>query len=242
MIKFITSPFIKGFIFCSAITATLFDGNSFAQNEMQAVANDSLQPLHAVIPSGKLPQMVPVLYGEQLRERLAQSVSFLNGHKLESAPVSLLSNAFAGQLSGLYSQQASDAPRYNNTTLNLRGRSPLIVIDGVPRYNLVNLDNGQTLYDVLSINPEQVASVTLLKDALSTAMLGNRGMDGVLMITTRNRGEERSPTFSITAQTGFQEPVKMRETLSSFEYAKLYNEALVNVGGAAVYSQAALDA
>lgn len=184
----------------------------------------------------------PVLYAVQSRDRLVQSVSYLSGHKLESAPVSLLSNAFAGQLSGLYSQQTNGAPRFDNPNLSLRGRNPLIVIDGVPRYNLVNLNTGQTLYDVLSINPEQVASVTLLKDALSTAMLGNRGMDGVLMITTRNKGEEKSPTFSITAQTGFQQPVKMRKTLSSYEYAKLYNEALVNVGRAPLYSQAQLDA
>ncbi len=195
---------------------------------------------HYVVPAATI--SYPVLYGVQSRSQLVQSVSYLNGHKLESAPVSLLSNAFAGQLAGLYSEQTNGAPRFDHPNLSLRGRNPLIVIDGVPRYNLVNLTTGQTLYDVLSINPEQIASVTLLKDALSTAMLGNRGMDGVLMITTRNKGEEKSPTFSITAQTGFQQPVKMRKTLSSYEYAKLYNEALVNVGRAPLYNQAALDA
>jgi len=87
-----------------------------------------------------------------------------------------------------------------------------------------------------------VASVTLLKDALSTALFGNRGMDGVLMITTRNRGEEKTPTFSITAQTGIQEPIGMRKALSSFDYAALYNEALVNTGRAPLYTQAQLEA
>ncbi len=57
-----------------------------------------------------------------------------------------------------------------------------------------------------------------------------------------DKSESNNPTFSITAQTGFQEPLKMRKTLSSFEYAKLYNEASVNVGRAPIYNQAALDA
>jgi len=189
-----------------------------------------------------LPDSVPVLYGFQSRDRLVQSVGYLNGRKLESSPVPLVSNAMPGQLAGLQSQQISGAPRFDNPFLSLRGRNPLIVIDGVPRYNLVNSATGQTLYDVLSLNPEQIASVTLLKDALSTAMLGNRGMDGVLMITTRNQGEERGATFSVTAQTGIQEPLKMHTALSAYDYATLYNEALVNVGRQPLYTQAALDA
>lgn len=128
----------------------------------------------AAITAGKVPRMVPILYDDQSRDRLVQSLSYLNGLNLENAPVSLLSNAFAGRLSGLFAEETSGAPRFSNPDLRLRGRNPLIVIDGVPRYNLVDQDNGLTLYDVLSINPEQVASVTMLKDALSTAMFGNR--------------------------------------------------------------------
>ena len=247
MRKLLPVSFKRSLVCCSTLFSVFLTVNSAAQGTLQppvnrVAKNDSLTSVPVIIPSGKLPQMVPVLYAEQSRDNVVQSLSYLHGHKLESAPVGLLSNALAGRLSGLYSLQTTGVPRYENPNLSLRGRSPLIVIDGVPRYNLVNLDNGQTLYDVLSINPEQVASVTLLKDALSTAMLGNRGMDGVLMITTRNRGEEKSPAFSITAQTGFQQPGGMRKTLSSFEYASLYNEALVNTGRAPLYSQAQLEA
>lgn len=229
-------------LFVVFIKNTAFAQRSFLPDINRVTIADSLESAMAAITAGKVPRMVPILYGEQSRDRLVQSVSYLNGRKLESAPVSLLSNAFAGRLSGLYAAETSGAPRFSNPDLRLRGRNPLIVIDGVPRYNLVDLDNGLTLYDVLSINPEQVASVTLLKDALSTAMFGNRGMDGVLMITTRNRGEEKTPTFSITAQTGIQEPVGMRKALSSFNYATLYNEALVNTGRAPLYTQAKLEA
>lgn len=183
---------------------------------------------------------VPILYGVQSIDKLVQATSYLDGKKLESSPVNLLSNALVGQLPGLYASQTNGAPRFDNPDLSLRGRSPLVVIDGVPRYNLVSLDNGKTLYDALSINPEQVESITLLKDALSTAMLGNRGMDGVLLITTR-KGSLGS-TIDFTVQGGVQTPIGMRKPLSSYDYALLYNEASINSNRSPVYTQDQLDA
>ncbi|WP_256009246.1 SusC/RagA family TonB-linked outer membrane protein [Desertivirga xinjiangensis] len=180
------------------------------------------------------PEKVPQLFGTVRRDQLVQSLSYLNGKTLESSPVNLLSNALTGRLAGLYSVQTNGAPRFDNSQLSIRGRSPLVVIDGVPRYNLVD---GAPLFDVLAINPEQVESVTLLKDGLSTVMLGNRGMDGVLMITTRNRGQEPGSSISITGQAGLQTPLGMRKPLSAFDYASLYNEALSNSGYSPVYSQ-----
>lgn len=198
-----------------------------------------------------LPSKIPLLYGEQSRSRLVQAVGYLNGKVLERSPATLLSNDFGGQVAGLYASQTNGAPRFDNPALSLRGRSPLIVIDGVPRYDLVSLDNtvvtsgtnSQTLYDVLSINPEQIASVTLLKDALSTVMLGNRAMDGVLLITTRkSAGAPGTSTVTFTGQAGVQTPIGMRQSLSAYDYASLYNEASVNSGGATVYSPAQLSA
>src|SRR5690606_16167533 len=185
-------------------------------------------------------QQVPILFGVQSVENLVQSVSYLNGKKLESSPVNLLSNSLAGQLSGLYAEQTNGAPRFDNPELILRGRNPLVVIDGVPRYNLVN--DGRTLYDVLSINPEQVESVTLLKDALSTAMLGNRAMDGVLLITTRKGAGGKASTIDFTAQRGVQTPIGMRKPLSAYDYALLYNEASINSNRSPAYTPEQLDA
>ena len=180
------------------------------------------------------PLKLNVLYGEQTRDRLVQSIGYLDGKRLESSPVTSLSNAFAGHLSGLYTNQSNGAPRYGVTSLSLRGRSPLIVIDGVPRYNEV--------YSELSLNPEQIESITLLKDGLSTVMLGNRSMDGVLMITTRNKSVSSGSTVSFTAQGGIQEAIGMRKGLSSFDYASLYNEARANSGLSPAFSQTQLDA
>ncbi len=180
------------------------------------------------------PVKLNILYGTQTRDKLVQSVGFLDGKRLESSPVTLLSNAFAGHLSGLYATQATGAPRYDGPSLSIRGRTPLIVIDGVPRYNEV--------YNELSLNPEQIESVTLLKDGLSSVMLGNRSMDGVLMITTRKQSIKSGSTVSFKAQAGIQEAIGMRKGLSSFDYATLYNEARVNSGLSPVYTQTQLDA
>ncbi|QKJ28780.1 SusC/RagA family TonB-linked outer membrane protein [Mucilaginibacter mali] len=215
----------------------------------QKATDDSIKRATG-IAAGLIPQNIPILFGQQDRSRLVQSVSYLNGKRLESAPVSLLSNSFGGQLAGLYAQQSNGAPRFDNPTLSLRGRNPLVVIDGVPMYNLVSLTasnvtsgiTNQSLFDVLSINPEQVESVVLLKDALSTAMLGNQAMDGVLLITTRKGLPEKTSGVTFTAQAGVQTPIGMRKPLSAFDYASLYNEAAINSGGAAVFSPAQLDA
>jgi len=217
-----------------------------------ALQHDSVpdKPSDTLKTYTRLPEHVPVLYGVQSRERLVQSIGYLNGQRLETSPVTLLSNNFGGQMAGLYVNQTNGAPRFDNPELMLRGRTPLIVIDGVPRYNLISQDNtvvtsgqnNQTLYDVLSINPEQIESITLLKDALSTAMLGNRGMDGVLMITTRKANAGKTSSVTFTGQAGVQTPIGMRRPLSAYDYASLYNEASVNSGGQAVFSPAQLAA
>ncbi len=180
------------------------------------------------------PSAVNILYGQQSRERLVQSTGYLDGKRLESIPVTNLSNAFAGLLAGLNSSTTNGAPRYSSSLLTLRGRSPLIVIDGIPRYSSV--------FNELSLNPEQIESITLLKDGLSSVMLGNRAMDGVLMVTTRKKSAAPGSFISFTAQGGIQNAIGLRKSLSSFDYASLYNEARVNSGLTPVYSQSQLDA
>lgn len=213
----------------------LFAGNAEAQKARARAAArvDTLKEVKPISPAA-MPAQVPVLYGEQSKSRLSQAVGYLDGSALESHPVGVISNALTGRMAGLSTNQPTGVPRFDAPNLSLRGRNPLIIIDGIPRYNLVN--NGQNLFDVLGINPEQVESVTLLKDALSTVMLGNRGMNGALVITTRKKNANNGATIDITAQTGIQTPFGMRKGLSAFDYATLYNEAAANSGLAPVFT------
>jgi TonB-dependent SusC/RagA subfamily outer membrane receptor len=106
--------------------------------------------------------------------------------------------------------------------------SPVILVDGIPR-------------SISSINPEQIASITVLKDALSTAMLGINGNNGAVLITTR-KGSGEGGHLTLTAQTGFQTALNVPQGLSAYNYASLYNEALINNGKSPLYTQADLDA
>ena len=186
------------------------------------------------------PTVYPVLFGKQSESRLVQSVGFLRGRETEKSPVSLVTNALQGRMAGLHSLQKTGIPRYDNPDISLRGRSPLIVVDGIPRYALVDEGN-DPLFDVLSLNPEQIESVSLLKDGLSTAMFGNRGMDGVLMVTTKKKSDEPYNYILLKAQTGVQSPLGLRKTASAGDYVKLYNEALANDGRPPLFSQAQVD-
>lgn len=172
----------------------------------------------------------PVLFGTLPDVQLVQSISYLKGEYLEGTPSSSPLFGFTGRLAGLYTTQSSGEPNADNVSLSIRGRAPLVFIDGVPR-------------SAISINPEQIESVTVLIDALSTAMLGMRAMNGAVLITTKKGPTSRNGfSLNIKAQTGVQSPTKMRKYLSAFDYATLYNEALANDGKTAIYTAADLEA
>ncbi len=158
--------------------------------------------------------------------------SYIDGKVLEATPASFIFQGLTGRLAGLVTKQNSGIPGDDDLTLTLRGRNPLVLVDGVPR-------------SISELNPEQVESVTVLKDAISTVMLGQRSsMDGAVLITTR-RGNASGPdyfNFNVKTQAGFQLPVAKREYLDAFNYATLYNEALANDGRPVAYSPADLAA
>lgn len=145
---------------------------------------------------------------------------------LKKNPVVSFTNALPGRLAGLITNQFSGQPGSDNTGISSRGAGPLIIIDGIPR--------DLTVFDL-----EEIESVTLQKDAISTAMLGVRGSNGALLVTTR-QGAPARPRISFTAQSAVQQPLRLPVALDAFNYATLYNEALKNDGLPAAYSDAAL--
>lgn len=152
----------------------------------------------------------PVLYRTEKASQKVSAISYLNGKKIANTPAPSILYGLNGRVSGLHLSQSSGEPSADILNLSLRGRDPLILIDGIPRATL-------------SINPEQIASVTVLKDAMATAMLGMRAMNGAVLITTR-KGEEVKEGFRLgfKAQGGVQTPTRMREYLNAFDYATLY--------------------
>lgn len=173
---------------------------------------------------------INILYGRQSFSHLLQSTATIYNKQLITTPSPTFLIALQGRLSGANIIQTSGLQGRDGSgiSFSLRGQSPLILIDGVPR-------------GFSSLDPEQVESITILKDALATVLLGQRSSDGVVLVTTK-KGRTGLPKISFTAQTASQTLLKLPQTLSSFDYATLYNEALQNDGKPPAYTQAILDA
>ena len=176
---------------------------------------------------------IGALKAQQLPDSLivkqVSAIGYLKGGKtLTSTPMSFFNNALSGRLAGLHTSLSTGQPGSDNATLSLRGLAPLIIVDGIPR-------------TIDGINPEQIESVTLLKDALSTAMLGIRGGNGAILITTRKGRHAKGYSFDVTAQSGISSSLKQREILSAADYGTLYNEALINDGRQPLYTPTAID-
>lgn len=174
------------------------------------------------------PTTFNLLYNRQKKSTTLESIGELRTEELTKTISSPINGTFTGRLAGLSTYQSSGEPGNDGVSLSLRGQAPLVILDGIP----------QTF---TSINPEQIESVTILKDALATAMLGIRGSNGAVLITTK-KGFEGPQRIGFKAMYGFSRPTQLPKTLNAFNYATLFNEALANDGKALAYTQADLDA
>lgn len=197
-----------------ALLLVVAAGNISAQNNA-APPRDSLIRF---VPDSTL----PVAFGWQRPGEMVQSYSAVNGSDLTNVPVSSILGALYGRLPGLQLRQATGAPGSDAPNESLRGLTPLVIIDGVPR-------------DFTMIDLYQVASVAVLKDAVATALYGQRGAGGALLITTK-RGGAGKARISFTAQTASLKSVTQPKLLDAYNYALLFNEGLLNAGQQPVYT------
>jgi TonB-linked SusC/RagA family outer membrane protein len=173
--------------------------------------------------SQSLEEVVVVAYGVQKKVSVIGSVSSMDTRNLRVNTTPSLSSALVGHIAGLTALQSTGQPGSDNSILYLRGiatingTSPLILIDGVERDNL------------RSIDPNEVESISVLKDASATAVFGVRGANGVIIINTK-RGQEGKPNVAINVTQTFAAFTRLPEPFSSIDYLKLRNEALHNDG------------
>lgn len=162
----------------------------------------------------------------QQKSNLLQSTSTIYTDKLITTPAPSFLQTLPGRLSGLYTRQRSGVQDTDDPTsvmdFRVRGQNPLILIDGVPR-------------DISSIEPESIESITVLKDALSTVMYGQRSSNNMIFVTTK-RPVVTPLKLSATVQHGLQSLINLPKTVSASDYAILYNEARNNDGNAAAYT------
>jgi TonB-linked SusC/RagA family outer membrane protein len=174
-----------------------------------------------------LDEVVVVGYGKAKRITMTGSVSAITTREIRNIPTSSVQNALAGKLPGFFTQQRSGQPGRDASDFFIRGVSSL---NGAGNQPLIVVDDVQYSYDQLQqININEIESISILKDASTTAIYGIKGANGVLVVKTR-RGVEGKPQINLRVEAGMQMPVRTPEFLNSYETATLVNEAYRNDG------------
>lgn len=178
--------------------------------------------------TGYLDEVVVIGYGTTTRRHITSAVSTVNRQALENRPVANIQQALQGTAANLIIQTRNyDPTGGDQMNLSIRGvntmgnNSPLVVIDGVPQPEASRMND---------INPNDIESVNILKDAGSAAIYGARSSNGVILITTRQGRREEAPSISFSAQLGAQDPHILWKPLPSYKNSILRNEALTNSG------------
>lgn len=178
-----------------------------------------------------LEEVVVVGYGVQKKVNLTGAVTAVSEADLISKPVSSTSQALAGLVPGLSVVQSSGRPG-TGASINLRGTGtfsragtePLVLIDGLSG----SIDD---------VDPNNIQSISFLKDAASASIYGNRAANGVILIETK-KGAAGKISISYNNSFGWQKPTVLPDFLPSWEYATYYNEAMANMNKPATYSDA----
>lgn len=164
--------------------------------------------------SKDLDEVVVIGYGTVKKSDLTGSVSSIKGDAVNNRIVSSLDEAMRGKAAGVQITQNDGAPG-SDFTIRIRGASsvnassaPIYVVDGV------------IMEDATNLNPGDVESIEILKDASGTAIYGSRGANGVIMVTTK-RGQEGKPRVNLYANFGWQSPANQYSMMDSREYAKM---------------------
>jgi TonB-linked SusC/RagA family outer membrane protein len=174
-----------------------------------------------------LDEVSVVAYGKKKRITSTGAVSSISAADIRTVPTANVQNALNGKLPGFFSQQSSGQPGKDASDFFIRGISSLNPAGNQP---LIIVDDVEYSYDQLQqINVNEIESISILKDASSTAIYGIKGANGVLVVTTR-RGKSGSPQVNLRVENGLQQPTKTPHFLDSYQSAMLINEAERNDG------------
>lgn len=180
--------------------------------------------------SQALDEIVVVGYGVQKKSVVTAAISRVTADELNAAKPSRVEDALKGKVSGVQITQSSGQPG-SDSKVRIRGigtvnnSDPLYIVDGMP------VDGG-----INYLNPVDIQSVEILKDAASAAIYGARAANGVVLVTTKS-GKSGKATINYDFSYGWQNPWKKKAVLNAREYMTIMNEAQVNDGNAALYSQ-----
>ncbi|MBX3252536.1 MAG: TonB-dependent receptor [Chitinophagaceae bacterium] len=199
----------------------------------RVITSSGTQNFELEAGDGKLDEVVVVGYGTQKKTSLTASVASIKGSDMKSQPVGDLTNALGGRASGVIFTQGSGQAGNDASRILIRGigsngnSAPLLIVDGVPR-------------NFSQLNPADVETISVLKDAAAVAPYGLGGANGVILVTTR-QGKTGKPVLSYDGYVGFQNPTVISKFVDAYHYALLKNEGAKNAGSFQMpYSEADL--
>ena len=218
-------------------TVTGFDGNyaiqvdgeatlifSFVGMVTQEIEVNSRSMIDVTLKADAigLEEVQVVGYGVQKKVTVTGSISNISNEELVKSPSANVTNALAGRITGIAAVQNTGQPGADEAALYIRGvatlnnASPLTIVDGVER-------------PFSQLDPEEIESIAVLKDASATAVYGVRGANGVIIVTTK-RGQKGKAKISVSSSIGVQQPTMLLDKSDSYEYALAHNERNINDG------------
>ncbi len=194
---------------------------SMAGYAAQSVSAKAGEPLTITMNPGadNMEEVMVVAYGKQKKGTVVGSVTQISGTELKKAPSMNVTNMLAGRVPGLMAVQQSGRPGNDDATLRIRGVSsyvnagPLVIIDNVQRASFSNLD------------PNEIESITFLKDAVSTAVYGLQAANGIILITTK-RGKSGKPVISYDGAATANSNTRFPKFLNGPDYMEWYNKGI----------------
>ena len=182
----------------------------------------------------KLEEVIVVGYGTQKKVNMTGAVAQIDSKALENRPVQNVSTAMQGTMPGVQVTSGGGRPGQDGGTIRVRGvgtlntADPYILVDGIETGTMNSVD------------PNDIESISVLKDAASAAIYGSKASNGVILITTK-RGKTGKPRISYNGYVGLQKPTEMIDRISSYDYARLYNQSMVDAGLNPRFEQSDLD-
>ncbi|TLX78205.1 TonB-dependent receptor [Labilibacter sediminis] len=203
---------------------------SFIGMDSQTIMVEGKSVINVTLTSAALDlaEVQVVGYGVQKKVSVTGAISNIGNQELLRSPSGSVGNALMGQVTGVSSVQLTGEPGADEAELFVRGMatpndaSPLTLVDGVER-------------DFMQLDPEEIESIAVLKDASATAVFGVRGANGVIIVTTK-RGQKGRAKIAVSTSFGIQQPTRLLEKANAYEMASALNTRSVNDGNPAVFN------
>lgn len=198
----------------------------YRTQHVDVVPGQKLQTIKLEPTANDIDEVVVIGYGTAKKSSLTSSVEVITGDELTKIPSMNVDQSLAGTMPGLGVMNTSGDPSSaKEASLAIRGNNgePLLVIDGVPRLGTNTSDGEMRLSD---LNPDDIESISVLKDAAAAAVYGSRAANGVILVQTKRGKEGGKARINFRGQFNFQEATYLPKFLDAYQFAQLYNRCV----------------